>query len=85
LQPNCAVHSDYDATLTKLNAAGTRLIYSTCLGGSDDDGSEGIAVNRQGSAYVAGGTDSADFPTFKALQPALRGSSDAFVTKVKGN
>jgi hypothetical protein len=85
LQPNCAVHSDYDVTLTKLNAAGTKFIYSTCLGGSDDDGSQGIAVNRYGSAYVAGGTDSADFPTFKALQPTLRGSSDAFLTKVKGN
>lgn len=85
LQPNCAVQSDYDVTLTKLNAAGTKFIYSTCLGGRDDDYSQGIAVNRYGSAYVAGGTGSTDFPTFKALQPTLKGSSDAFVTKVKGN
>jgi hypothetical protein len=85
LQPKCAANSNYDTTLTKLNAAGTKLIYSTCIGGSDDDGSESIAVDRYGSAYVAGGTDSADFPTFKALQPVLRGSSDAFVMKISGN
>jgi hypothetical protein len=85
LQPNCAVNSDNDVTLTKLNAAGTRLVYSTCIGGSGDDYSQGIAVDRYGSAYVAGGTGSANFPTFKALQPVLRGSSDAFVMKISGN
>src|SRR5437773_6308574 len=50
-----------DAFVTKLNAAGTALVYSTYLGGSSKDVASGIAVDAAGAAYVTGYTASTDF------------------------
>jgi len=58
------------------------LVYSTYLGGSNYDFGIGIAVDSQGNAYVTGGTGSTDFPTKNAFQGSIRGSFDAFVTKL---
>jgi hypothetical protein len=75
--------SYYDAFVTKLNPTGSALLYSTYLGGSSTDYGFGIAVDAFGSAYVTGLTYSANFPTtLGGFQPASRGSSDAFVTKL---
>ena len=52
---------------TQLGAAS--LVYSTYLGGSDQDASYGIAVDGSGNAYVTGFTYSLDFPTKNAYQP----------------
>ena len=52
-----------DAFVTKLNATGTALVYSTYLGGTADDCGHGIAVDASGNAYVTGDTNSANFPT----------------------
>ena len=71
-----------DAFVTKLNAAGNALVYSTYLGGSDSETGRGIAVDASGSAYVTGSTESTDFPTANPIQPALGGTGDAFVTKL---
>jgi len=71
-----------DAFVTKLNAAGSGLVYSTYLGGSGDDWGYGIAVDAAGSAYVTGQTNSTNFPTANAYQGALGGGEDAFVTKL---
>ena len=69
------------AFVTKINAAGTALMYSTYLGGSGNfDRGEGIAVDSSGNAYVAGTTDSTDFPTANPFQ-ATCGGGCAFVTK----
>jgi hypothetical protein len=58
-------------------------VYSTLLGGSSGDQGSGIAVDGMGNAYVTGFTDSADFTTTpEALQSTLKGSSNAFVTKL---
>lgn len=59
--------------------------YSTYLGGSQHDWVRTIAVDPSGSAYVAGVTRSADFPTRAARQPALAGSEDAFIARLDGN
>ena len=67
--------------VTKINPAGSSLVFSTYLGGSASDDGFGIAVDATGSVYVAGSTSSIDFPTTGAFQPILSGSSDAFVTK----
>jgi hypothetical protein len=72
-----------DAFVTKLNASGSALAYSTFLGGTSDDRGFGIAV-RDGRAYVTGATDSADFPTTQgAFDRTFNGGlDDAFVTKL---
>jgi uncharacterized repeat protein (TIGR01451 family) len=71
-----------DAFVAKLNAAGTALVYSSYLGGSDTDQGAGIAVDGAGNAVVAGDTASTNFPTANALQAALGGNPDGFVTKL---
>ena len=71
-----------DAFVTKLNAAGSALVYSTYLGGSATDRAAGVAVGPAGGAYVIGTTSAADFPTVNAAQPTLGGSADAFVTNL---
>jgi PKD repeat protein len=57
-----------DAFVTKLNAAGSALVYSTYLGGSGSDAGSGIAVDSAGDAYVTGWTSSSDFPTVNPIQ-----------------
>ena len=71
-----------DSVVTKLSADGSDLLYSTYLGGAGVDIACAIAVDATGSAYVAGFTDSADFPTAFPLQPASGGGRDAFVVKL---
>ena len=73
-----------DAYVTKINAAGTAIVYSTFLGGSDLDEGLGIAVDAAGNAYVTGHTFSTTFPGVGAasIQPAEGGFGDAFVTKI---
>jgi len=73
----------YDAFVTKLAPAGDTLVYSTYLGGSDDDDKAyGIAVDSNNHAYVTGLTESGDFPIQNPFQGALVGAADAFVTKL---
>jgi hypothetical protein len=71
-----------DAFVLKLNPAGTALVYSTYLGGSDNESVTGIAVDSAGSAYVAGLTPSTNFPTVSPLQAANAGGLDVFVLKL---
>ena len=75
---------DDDAFVTKLDAAGSAIVYSTYLGGSGDDCATALAVDAAGSAYVAGYTSSATFPgvTGSSLQPTNAGGMDTFVTKL---
>jgi len=68
--------------VSKLNAAGSALLYSTYLGGSSRDAGRGIAVDAAGSAYVTGWTTSTNFPTASPLQSAKAGFTDAFVSKL---
>lgn len=72
-----------DGFVMKLNAAGSALVYSTYLGGSDADSGNDIALDSSGNAYVAGGTISTNFPTANPIQATYGGGSvDAFVTKL---
>jgi hypothetical protein len=89
--PTCA-----DAFVTKLNAAGSALVYSTYLGGNRFEiagffvGGNGIAVDSSNNAYVAGSTNSPNFPvTSGAFQTTFGGNcdnalicSDAFIVKI---
>lgn len=79
-----------DAFVSKLNAAGSALVYSTYFGGGNADGARGIAVDSSGAAYVTGYTTSTNFPTANALQGTFGGTiekqffafGDAFVAKL---
>jgi len=75
-----------DAFVTKLNAAGTAIVYSTYLGGSGFDGGGGIAVDQAGNAYVAGFTDGGFPGTAGSLIQSTFGGGghDAFVAKISG-
>lgn len=72
----------FDAFVTKLNPAGSGLVFSTYLGGSLMDVGLGIAVDSAGSPYVTGYTASNDFPTVAPIQAAKGGADDAFVAKL---
>jgi hypothetical protein len=76
-----------NAFVTKLNATGSALVYSTYLGGSDQDYAHGIALDGSGDAYVTGSTTSSNYPvTAGALQPTNNAlanyAESAFVTEV---
>lgn len=76
------------AFVSKISADGSKLLYSTYLGGNGDDTGLGIAVNAAGEAYVTGQTSSKDFPVVSAYQSSVPGNfipgvvHPGFVTKV---
>ncbi len=73
---------DMDAFVTKLNPTGSALVYSTLSGGALRDEGLGITV-RAGRAYVAGFTQSSNFPTTAgAFDTTLGGLADGFVMRV---
>jgi hypothetical protein len=78
-----------DAFVTKLNAAGSSLMYSTFLGGNDEDDPNDLALDSPGNAYVTGQTWSSDFPTTTGgfdrtcgTDNACNANTDAFVVKI---
>lgn len=80
-----------DAFVTKLSPDGSSLVYSTYLGGNSNDTAFAIAVDSSGNAYVAGETQSANFPNIASVlnvsqpmfcDPTIAGGFDAFIVKV---
>jgi CSLREA domain-containing protein len=88
--PDLTINGQSDAFVAKINAAGTALIYAGYIGGSSGEGSNGIAVDSAGNAYITGftGSNEASFPDgdgFGALpgpDKTYNGNGDAFVAKV---
>jgi hypothetical protein len=74
--------STEDAFVTKLNAAGSAAVYSTYLGGNQNDWGNDIAVDSAGAAYITGYTRSTNLAQGSPAQASLGGELDAFVTKV---
>ncbi len=73
---------DFDAVVLKLNPAGNALVYSTYLGGGDNDSAIGVVADSSGITYVTGGTRSPGFPTTgSAFQGSLAGDTDAYLLK----
>jgi beta-lactam-binding protein with PASTA domain len=73
-----------NAFVTKLNPSGSQLLYSTYLGGSNQDSSNGIAQDGVGGIYVAGEATSTNFPTTTGAYQTTNagGVSDAFIAKL---
>ncbi|MGH8564743.1 MAG: SBBP repeat-containing protein [Gammaproteobacteria bacterium] len=76
-----------DAFVAKVNASGTALVYAGYIGGNSDDLGFGIAVDKEGNAYVTGGTSSteASFPVKGGPDLTFNGDFDAFVAKVNAS
>jgi hypothetical protein len=76
-------NTDPDAFVTKLNAAGGGLVYSTFLGGKAYDLGRRIVVDESGSAYVVGHTTSSAYPvTADGFDTLYNGNTDAFLTRL---
>ncbi len=72
-----------DAFITRLNPAGSAVVYSLILGGSGDDYALAVGVNAAGEAYVAGQTSSPNYPVAGAIQPTYGGgTNDGFLSKI---
>jgi len=74
-----------DTFVSKINASGSALVYSTYFGASGGEFAGDIAVDASGNAYITGDTNSLDFPTKNAFQPTCRSCpshTDAFVAKL---
>jgi hypothetical protein len=72
-----------DAFVTKLNAKGSKLLFSTFVGGSGADGAHDGELDKAGSFYIDGFTDSTDFPVTRgAFQTTNAGGFDVFLVKV---
>ena len=80
-----STHGGQDAFVAKLSADGTRLVYSTYLGGSSEDHATAIAVDSAGTVCVTGATTSTDFPVLNAAQRSNAGGQDAFVTRLSAD
>ncbi|MGK0299050.1 MAG: hypothetical protein ACI9XC_002676 [Gammaproteobacteria bacterium] len=74
-----------DVFISKLNADGSALIYSTYLGGSEYDQARSMALDSSGNVYVTGRTESANYPVLNPIMPKFSGKLDAFVTKVSAD
>ncbi len=82
-----------DVFISKFSADGKSLLYSTYLGGKDNDLIDvneggafgGLAVDAQGRIHVAGITSSPDFPVKNALYPVKAGKGDGFLTILTPN
>ncbi|OPX87644.1 MAG: Endo-1,4-beta-xylanase A precursor [Pelotomaculum sp. PtaB.Bin013] len=70
-----------DAFVAKLNPSGSGIVYSTYLGGSNDDRAYALTVELSGSVYIAGYTGSSNFPTAGPCQESNGGGQDAFAVK----
>jgi len=83
MNPIQAVHGGYrDAFVTKLSSSGNTLLYSTYLGGADNDNGYAIALDSSKAAYVTGNSWSFNFPVQKALSGTYRGHGDAVIAKI---
>ena len=87
-----------DVFVTKLSADGKKLLYSTYLGGNNQDVGNGIVVDAAGKAYVTGYTASLNFPTpngtiknqsadspYICPFPGCLGQADAFVSEISAD
>ncbi len=71
-----------NAFITKVNAAGTALVYSTFLGGSGNFWGRAIAVDRSGNAYVTGTAAYSVGIPFPLVSPLSSAPSSGFLTEV---
>jgi len=76
----------HDIYLTKLNATGSGIVASTFLGGSNKDWAESISIDYNGNVFIAGDTQSSDFPTTPgAYDRNFEGPHGGYISKFDSN
>ena len=76
---------DINCFVTKLSSDGSQIIYSTYLGGNDDDTPKGMAIDSANNVYLTGQTTSKDFPMVNAFQPQSHTFATGFVSKLSAD
>jgi uncharacterized repeat protein (TIGR01451 family) len=71
-----------DAYVLKINPAGNAIVFGTWIGGNGSDSASAVSVDPGGNVYLAGTTNSLDFPLQNPLQASRLGSQDAFAVKI---
>ena len=71
-----------DAFYTRLEPSGAAVSYSTFISGEGSENAVAVVLDSADAAYITGSTDSHHLTTFRALQPSLRGESDAWLMKI---
>ena len=71
-----------DLFVTKLDARGSTVLFSTYIGGAGIDEARGMTIDTLGNVYVVGSTTSTNFPTVSPRQATLAGESDGFLLRV---
>ncbi|MDK9700291.1 MAG: T9SS type A sorting domain-containing protein [bacterium] len=73
----------YDCYVLRINSTGNQLLFSTFLGGSQNDFGNGVCIDSGGNVWISGGTLSTDFPiTIDAFDTTSNGGEDCFITKL---
>lgn len=72
----------YDAFIAKLNSSGSSLLFSTFIGGTDNDEAYGLDIDNNNNVYITGYTESPDFPITTGAYDTTNNSSDAFILKL---
>ncbi len=81
-----ACSANQDAFIAILNASGTALLKSACLGGSSADSANALAIDSNADIFIAGNTASKDLPaTTGTFQNALNGTENGFVAKLSSD
>jgi hypothetical protein len=79
-------NGDADVAVSKLNPSGSALLYSTFIGGADEEEGWRVAIDDSGNAYLIGPTHSADYPTTAgAYDETFNGETDAYITKLNAD
>jgi hypothetical protein len=77
---------NWDAFVSKFNATGSALVYSTYLGGIGNEEVAALGVNSSGHAYVVGRTDSVNFPSASPFQQDFKGGgADGFISVINAS
>jgi hypothetical protein len=85
LQPTLIGWPNNNAFITEFNTSGDGLIFSTFLGGHNNTSASKVVLGNDGYIYVAGGTQSVDFPVVDPVQASISGGQDAFVSRITPN
>jgi hypothetical protein len=81
---NFTHNGGFDGFVSKLSSDGTTLLWSTLLGGNNDDIIKSVTTDLLDDVYVFGATNSSNFPIKNGFEENFGGNSDTFIAKVSG-